>query len=283
MQSFDTTDWECAQCGRALQPGDKACPSCGSADARRRPIRSGRRVNWAVGRIVAFLVALGAVAFLVASQFRPPPSPTAAIVRHFLHGQELLDQGRPQEAIAELETVTRLAPDSIGGHHELAKAYDRAGRHADALREMRQTLRLTLTDETATEGIRDSEEADLRFELATLLAKNGEFVEAVAELERAARRDESLERSADYHIALGIAQAGRGRPDAARDALAGATEMSPEMTAKAITEWLADRPDGPEAPLLERMLLAGGSPSANSPSIASPLELPAREAPATQP
>jgi tetratricopeptide (TPR) repeat protein len=194
-------------------------------------------------------------------------------VGHFRRGQELLAAGRHREAIAELETVTRLAPDSIGGHHELAKAHNAAGRHADALREMQQTLRLTMTDRTATRPTRYAEESDLRYELATLLAKNGEFMEAVTELGKASRLDVALERSPDYQILLGIAQAGRGRDEAAREALARAGETSPDMTRHALTDWIEDRPDSPEAPLLGRILteLSPAAPTApESPPLAEP-------------
>ena len=271
MLPFGRTAWECVECGRALEPGDKACPTCGSTEARRRQIALTHRMShWSVLAWVAFLFALGALAFLVASHFAPEPSPSGEIVRHFRQAQELLREERYDDAVAELETVTRLARDSVGGHHELARAYDAVGRHADALREMRMTLRLTMTDETAREPTRESEEADLRFELATLLAKNGEFAEAVGELQKAARLDQSLDGSLEYHIAYGIAQAGRGRADSGRQALATALEMSPKMTRDALESWIADRPIGPEAPLLQRVLLETAPPREPSPPAESP-------------
>ncbi|MFQ5808186.1 MAG: tetratricopeptide repeat protein, partial [Armatimonadota bacterium] len=198
--------------------------------------------------------------------------PSGEIVRHFRNGQELLAAGRHKEAIAELEAVTGMAPDSIGGRHELALAYDAAGRHADALREMRLTLRLTMTDQTAGRPTRYGEESDLRYELATLMAKNGEFGEAVAELTKAARLAPALERRPEYHISLGIAQAGRGRRESATQELARAMEMSPALTTKALASWVTQRPDGPETPLLERILAEGSTPEpagSEAPSEAS--------------
>ncbi len=256
MLSWGT--WECADCGRALRPGDRLCPNCGSTRARRRYIPSGRRFNWAYA-IVALLV-LGAVAFLVTSRFAHRPSSTGEVIRHFRRGQELLEAGRHEEAIAEFETVTRMAPESVAGHHELARACDVAGRHADAVRALRHTLRATLTDKTITNTTRNSEEAELRCELAMLLAKADAFPEAMAEIEKASRRDPSIERTPDYQIALAIVQAGRGRLEAGRRALRRAMELSPKATRDAVERWIADRPNGPEVPLLRSILAEGNMP-----------------------
>jgi tetratricopeptide (TPR) repeat protein len=215
---------------------------------------SARRTNWSIVGVSALLVVLCGAAFLIASHFAPKAVPSGEIVGHFRKGQDLLAAGRHAEAIAELESVIQLAPGSIGGHHELALAYDAAGRHGDALREMRLTLRLTMTDQTAGRATRYSEESDLRYELATLMAKNGEFGEAVAQLAKAVRLDPSLERRPEYLITLGIAQAGRGRREAATRELARAMEMSAALTTEALESWVRQRPGGPEAPLLERIL-----------------------------
>jgi len=254
MQLFNVADWECVECGRGLDPGDKSCPSCGSTEARRRPAPPGPRVSWPVVRAAALVIALGLTAFFIAQRFVSEPSVHAEVVSHYKRGQALLAEGKYEEAVTELETVIRLAPESVGGHHELAKAYDGVGRHVDALREMRQTLRLTMTDETAKKGIRYSEESDLRFDLAILMAKDGEFAEAVSELEKGASLSDSLAATLEYEIILGISQAGRGRSESADQAFARATELSATMAGDALTEWLVDRPDGPETPVLRRAL-----------------------------
>ena len=264
--------WKCAECGRELGPGQEACPECGATEARRRSVApTAGRGRWLLAGAV--LVLLAAAAYLVASYFAALPSPSAELIRHFRRGQELLRAGKHEAAIAELQTVVRMEPGSIAGHHELARAYAAAGRHAEALREMRQTLRLTIlpagrvagTDQSAVSEMRQRarppsvwrEEAELRCELASLLARNDQFLEAVQELEKAARLAPALADRVDYQVALGIAHAGRGRQQAAEQALERAMELAPQVAREALAAWLANRPDGPETPLLQRVLAEG--------------------------
>lgn len=57
-------------------------------------------------------------------------------------GQVLLETGSTAESIAQLETGVRLAPDSPSLRFMLARAYQKAGRQADADRERAEFLRL---------------------------------------------------------------------------------------------------------------------------------------------
>ena len=57
-------------------------------------------------------------------------------------GQVLLETGNAPEAIAQLETGVRLAPDSPSMRFMLARAYQKVGRQADAERERAEFLRL---------------------------------------------------------------------------------------------------------------------------------------------
>ena len=57
-------------------------------------------------------------------------------------GQVLLETGNTAESIAQLETGVRLAPDSPSLRFMLARAYQKAGRQADADRERAEFLRL---------------------------------------------------------------------------------------------------------------------------------------------
>jgi tetratricopeptide (TPR) repeat protein len=68
-------------------------------------------------------------------------APNAFVARNAL-GQILLETGDIEGAIRELEAGVRLAADSPGMHFLLARAYRRAGRHADADREQAEFTRL---------------------------------------------------------------------------------------------------------------------------------------------
>jgi tetratricopeptide (TPR) repeat protein len=67
--------------------------------------------------------------------------PNDFAARH-VYGRLLLETGRVQEAVAQLENAVRLAPDSPQSHFALARAYSRAGRKQDAEREQAEFQRL---------------------------------------------------------------------------------------------------------------------------------------------
>jgi tetratricopeptide (TPR) repeat protein len=68
-------------------------------------------------------------------------APTDYVARN-AYGQALLETGDAAGAIEQLETGTKLAPDSPIMYFTLAKAYRRAGRAADADRAQREFVRL---------------------------------------------------------------------------------------------------------------------------------------------
>jgi predicted Zn-dependent protease len=68
-------------------------------------------------------------------------APDNFVARRIL-GQVLLETGAVQEAIAELETAKGLQPDSPSVRFQLARAYQRAKRAADAERERAEFTRL---------------------------------------------------------------------------------------------------------------------------------------------
>ena len=53
----------------------------------------------------------------------------------FQLGKTLLEQGRPKEALPYLESAAKTAPNLDGVHEQMAAAYRRLGRTADAERE----------------------------------------------------------------------------------------------------------------------------------------------------
>ena len=54
---------------------------------------------------------------------------------HNILGRVLLQTGHPEQGIHELETAVRLAPSIASSHFNLAQAYQKAGKSADAARE----------------------------------------------------------------------------------------------------------------------------------------------------
>ena len=63
-------------------------------------------------------------------------------IAHKALGQALLDSGDVESAVSELETARSLAEDSPSVRFTLAKAYQRAGREADAAKERSEFTRL---------------------------------------------------------------------------------------------------------------------------------------------
>jgi predicted Zn-dependent protease len=57
-------------------------------------------------------------------------------------GKALLQQGNTRESIGHLETATRLDPSKTYSHYQLARAYQRAGRAAEAEKEFKLTHEL---------------------------------------------------------------------------------------------------------------------------------------------
>ena len=68
-------------------------------------------------------------------------------------GQVLLETGSTAESIGQFETGVRLAPDSPSMRFMLARAYQRAGRQADADRERAEFLRLDRLVRSKKQGI----------------------------------------------------------------------------------------------------------------------------------
>jgi Flp pilus assembly protein TadD len=58
---------------------------------------------------------------------------------HYSLGKALLQQGNTSKAIEHLETATRLDPSKTYSHYQLARAYQRAGRAAQAEKEFKLT------------------------------------------------------------------------------------------------------------------------------------------------
>ena len=75
-------------------------------------------------------------------------------------GRVLLELGRVEESIKQLEEGVRLAPTSPEMHFALARAYTRAGRRADAARERETFKRLQDQYEAQRSGVPPGEQVD---------------------------------------------------------------------------------------------------------------------------
>lgn len=104
-------------------------------------------------------------------------------------GALLLEDGRPQEAIAYLLRASKLSPNDYDNSYDLARAYAGSGQFADA----RVLVRQLLTQ---------NQSADLHHLLATVEEKSGNPLPAQAEFQHAAELDPSEPNLFDWAMEL---------------------------------------------------------------------------------
>lgn len=78
-------------------------------------------------------------------------APDSFVARQ-IHGRLLLDLGQLREAIGELERAVQLAPECLQCHTVLANAYARAGRAADAERQLKIRAEIEKQSEALRSG-----------------------------------------------------------------------------------------------------------------------------------
>jgi tetratricopeptide (TPR) repeat protein len=78
-------------------------------------------------------------------------APDSFVARQ-IHGRLLLDLGRLKESIAELEQAVKLAPECLQCHSVLANAYARAGRAADAEKQLKIRAEIEKQSEALRKG-----------------------------------------------------------------------------------------------------------------------------------
>lgn len=170
------------------------------------------------------------------------------------YGNQLLNDGRVEEAIAELEESVRIFGRLPASRIRLGTAYLRAGRFAKAKEMLEAALAqdpydpqgvMNLARVYAMEGRRDDAEKlyppavqahayhyQLRLDYALLLEENGRRSNDPERLSRAVERFEEIRREARVAdpkllVALGRARAALGEKDAARAALTEALAANP--------------------------------------------------------
>ncbi len=80
---------------------------------------------------------------------RPDPKDMLDAYHQMKRGFELLENGRPEQAIPQLEAAVRASPMSMGFHYLLGAAYQEAGRDREAIDSLEAALRLDPTYRSA--------------------------------------------------------------------------------------------------------------------------------------
>jgi len=132
-------------------------------------------------------------------------------VAHQCLGCALLEDGKVEPAIAELNKALRLSPNYRDAHASLGRALDMAGRTEEAIPHFRTALALT-------------DKAEVRHNLGTALDKLGRTDEAIREYEAALTLEPDR-----YHTLVLLANdlAARGRFAEAETHLRSALELNP--------------------------------------------------------
>jgi tetratricopeptide (TPR) repeat protein len=173
-------------------------------------------------------------------------NPNVWLAHHDL-GCNLLDQGRYQEALVQLQEATRQRPDFSDGFYNLGVVLGKLGRTAEAEAQYREALRINpqntraflnlgesllrsgRTDEAESlfrEGLKiEPDDASLNTNLGGLLMTKGRTSEAIALYERAVALDPKL---AQLQYDLGVALMSTGGLTEATEHLQAAAALDPQ-------------------------------------------------------
>ncbi len=151
---------------------------------------------------------------------------------HHNLGTILFNQGKPDEAIVQLNETLRLQPNHTEAHYNLGLALERVGKHAEAISEFERALALRPTFAKAHNNI------------AIILAGEGRTDEAIGHLHEAIRIDPLAEKA---YFNLGNVLFQTGRAAEAVDAFEHALKLKPDDGAAAASlrearETLSRRP-----------------------------------------
>jgi tetratricopeptide (TPR) repeat protein len=150
---------------------------------------------------------------LALSEKRVAADPRSAASRNAL-GASYLDAGRIADAIATLTESIRLQPSLAEAHNNLSQAWRRSGRPREAIAEGREAVRLAP----------DNHVAWLNF--GNVLLDNGDLEEAIAAFTRALSLNPSL---AEAHNNIGIALGALKRYDEAEARFREALDIQPDF------------------------------------------------------
>jgi tetratricopeptide (TPR) repeat protein len=133
---------------------------------------------------------------------------------HAANAAQLQQEGRNQEAIAELQKVVSLRPNNVAGHLSLADAYFRSKQYPQAEAELKRTLALDPQNTEAPDYLgfvylAENRPADAESMFSKLIAKNYSLAEA--------------------HYGLGMALSAEGKDQPAVEEYKTALGMRPQF------------------------------------------------------
>ncbi|MGH9373008.1 MAG: tetratricopeptide repeat protein [Vicinamibacterales bacterium] len=161
-------------------------------------------------------------------------APTFARARLAL-GKALLRDGKPADAIAELEEGARLEPNSGEAHYQLGLALARAGRKEEAAAALRKGRDLVAADDR-------SQNAKLEIAEGRAALERGDLERATAKLRRAIQL---MPESAEAQRYLGVVLEKRNDTEGASAAYRKALELDPaDLSAKQALEKLMNAATG---------------------------------------
>jgi len=144
----------------------------------------------------------------------------------------LLDEDRPEEALARLREITAAIPEDFAARMFLGEALARSGELDEAL-----GVFLDL-------AAREADRGEVHSRIGWILGRQGRVAEALGELQRAA---ELAPETAEYHVNLGASFLEIGHAEEARRSFQSAIELDPAVGHFEIGKLLAASGDGEAA------------------------------------
>ncbi|MGQ9494224.1 MAG: tetratricopeptide repeat protein [Anaerolineae bacterium] len=176
---------------------------------------SSRRMTILLAALILVIVGTALVAFLSrkGSEVVLPPTQGDAAT-HVVQGRQYLEQGKFNEAVAELQSAIRLDPSSVEGHFHLGNAYFQQGKLEDAAKAFQKTLDL------------DPGNVDALSNLGATYYELGQFEKATVEFKKAINLKPN---DADIHYNLGAAYVQQFQFDAGIAEFQEALRLNPNL------------------------------------------------------
>lgn len=187
-----------------------------------------------IGGLVTGIVLGALIAVMAAERDRPLPRITAVVivllavvcgagwlqhtrgyVGHVQKAEQLLEQNKPDQAIAELGTAIKQQPEDARAHYDLAHAYSLKGRLADEEAELKRALELQPNSHYVA------------YQLGILYLNQQRTAEA---RQIFAQMIASDHQSADGHLGLGLVLASGNEHEAAIQQFQDALQLDPETS-----------------------------------------------------
>jgi tetratricopeptide (TPR) repeat protein len=193
-------------------------PETTTAAAQGKAKPSGHRTT-PILAAAAVLIAVTALIALLSRQNQSTEQVTPTVqgdaATHLTQGQQYLQDGKLNEALAEFQAVVQLDPRSVEGHFRLGNVYFQQGQLDEAAAEFQKTLDL------------DSKNVDARSNLGAVYYQQNAFDKAAAEFKQAISLQPN---DADIHYNLGAAYVQQYSYEAGITEFNEALRLNPELT-----------------------------------------------------